>query len=143
MDEVRAGPLTGTRWTPARKTAAAISVCLLIVGVAYTVGDRKSGVPETVPAEAVENASGNSQAPVISPTPVDSSTNLVAQLEETMSALLDAEKEQALDNAALGTVDASREDARAARTKRIQILEERMEQLQQRIKSMSEDTQEP
>ena len=39
VDEVRAGPLIASRWTPARKAAAAIAACLLVAGVAYTINN--------------------------------------------------------------------------------------------------------
>jgi hypothetical protein len=135
VDEVRAGPLTNTRWTPAMKAAAAIAACLFIAGVAYTI-DGRSGGPERVQAVLPENAPGIAQAPVTSPTPAEARKNPVTELEETMSALLDAQKEEALDDDAPSVTGASR-------AKRIQLLEERMEQLEQRIKSKSEETPEP
>jgi hypothetical protein len=142
VDEVRAGPLTNTRWTPAMKAAAAIAACLFIAGVAYTI-DGRSGGTERVHAVVSEEVPGSAQAPELAATPAEATKNPVAELEETMSALLDAQKEEALDDAEPSVTGTPRATARAARAKRIQVLQERMEQLQQRIKSMPEDTQEP
>jgi len=141
VDEVRAGPLTNSRWTPAMKAAAAIAVCFFIAGVAYTLGDGRNGGVEKLPADLSEKAPISAQASAILPTPAPATTDPVVQLEETMSALLDAQKEEALDDGVTDRTDASRERIRSERAQRIQILEERMKQLQQRIQSISENMQ--
>jgi serine/threonine protein kinase len=142
VDEIRAGPVMNTRWTPAMKAAAAIAACLFIVGVAYTI-DARSGGAERIPAIVSEEVPGNAQAPELAATPAETTTNPVAELEETMSALLDTQKAAALDEAEPSVTGSSLATVRAARTKRIQILEERIEHFQQRIRSMPDDTQEP
>jgi TolA-binding protein len=96
---------------------------------------------EKLPADLSEKAPISAQASAILPTPAPATTDPVVQLEETMSALLDAQKEEALDDGVTDRTDASRERIRSERAQRIQILEERMKQLQQRIQSISENMQ--
>ncbi len=134
VDEVRAGPVVKTFWTPGRKTAAAIAACLMVAGVAYTITSDPAPAPGA--ANFVPGPADSPQV-IASPPPADTLEAAVAQLEESFSALLTAETEQALDLAEGTPPDSARGTVRRGRARHIEELRRRVQQIEQRILSLT------
>jgi len=134
VDEVRSGPVVKTFWTPARRAVAAIAACLMVAGMAYTITSH-DGPPERTRTTVLDPGPGGSDVEAASL--ADTLDGAVAQLEETFSALLEAELEHALDLADPTPPDATRMPLREARALRLTELHRRLQQIEQRIHSLS------
>jgi serine/threonine protein kinase len=134
VDEVRAGPVVKSFWTPARRAAAAMAACLMVAGVAYTITHNDGPPGRTITTVFDPGPGGfNAETAAVSDT-LDGS---VAQLKETFSALLETELEHALDLADPTPPDAARIPLREQRALRIAELRRRVQQIEQRIHSLS------
>jgi serine/threonine protein kinase len=122
VDEVRAGPPARPRWSAARKAAAVFISLPLLAGVAYTIGNNREPSP---------GSASTVTAPVTSPE---------AELEFTLSALLDVQKEQALDLVQGPPPDERRRRLRRDREAQILRLERRILELEQFINSRPDNS---
>jgi serine/threonine protein kinase len=137
VDEVRSGPVVKTFWTPARRAAAAIAACFMVAGVAYTITNDRNPPGKTM--VTVFDPGVNADSPPLA----DTLEGAVTQLEETFSALLEAEMEHALDFADRTPPEATRLPLREERALRLDELRRRVQQIEQLIHSLTPNNPNP
>jgi serine/threonine protein kinase len=148
VDAVRlSGPLKNSRWKTALKTAAAFALLLMFGGVAYTLNRDGDPGPTTSGPDIARNAAGSAPPDATADSSAalsaDTMAAAVARMEETLSSLLAAQKEEALDAADPAIPDTGRQQSRADRTRRITALEQQLIELERQVESLANSSPTP